>query len=234
MKSEERGGAVILGGDFLGLGIIRCLSECGIPCFLVDDEVGIARFSRYTGRRAANHRLLDQSCFTDYLITLAKQYDLEGWVLYPTKDEMVKYISLDRERLATWYRIPFPSWDVISNFYHKENAYRIAARIGIPIPRMYEHTMLSDLLASELCYPIVLKPTTKEEYYTKTKKKAVLVRNEDELVREYTQMSSIIDPSRIVVQEMIEGGPRNLYSYAAFFGGPASTQWISAMQLPTP
>ena len=46
MNEKPEAGAVILGGDFLGLGIIRCLSEHQIPCFLVDYEFSISRFSR--------------------------------------------------------------------------------------------------------------------------------------------------------------------------------------------
>ena len=41
-------------------------------------------------------------------------------------------------------------------------------------------------------------------------------------------MSSLIDPSEIIIQEMIEGGPKNLYSYACFFGGEKSIGSICA------
>jgi D-aspartate ligase len=40
-------GAVVLGGDYQGLGIVRSLGRHGIPTLIVDDERSIARASRY-------------------------------------------------------------------------------------------------------------------------------------------------------------------------------------------
>ena len=203
MYEKPETGAVILGGDFLGLGIIRCLSEHQIPCFLVDYEFSISRFSRYVKGQTADPRLLERGYFTDYLIGVAIRYNLKGWVLYPTTDEMIKLISMDRQRLDQWYRIPVPSWDVVQQFYYKENAYRIAESVSISIPTMYNHAGLDDLLNCDVTYPLVLKPSSKEDYYAKTKRKAVRVDDRDQLIEEYTNMTALIDPSRIVVQEMI-------------------------------
>ena len=231
MNEKPEAGAVILGGDFLGLGIIRCLSERQIRCFLVDYEFSISRFSRYVNGKTADRRLLERGYFTEYLIGLANKYKLKDWVLYPTTDEMIKLISMDRQRLAQWYRVPVPSWDVVKKFYYKENAYRIADSVSISIPKMYNHTCLDDLLNCSVTYPLVLKPTNKEDYYAKTKRKAVRVDDRDELIEEYTNMTELIDPSRIVVQEMVEGGPRNLYSYVTFFDGEQSLGGMTARRL---
>ena len=43
-----RVGAVVCGGDYQGLGIVRSLGRRGIPVCVIDDERSIARFSRYT------------------------------------------------------------------------------------------------------------------------------------------------------------------------------------------
>ena len=111
---------------------------------------------------------------------------------------------------------------MVKQFYYKENAYRIADSVSISIPKMYNHAGLDDLLNCDVTYPLVLKPSSKEDYYAKTKRKAVRVDDRDELIEEYTNMTELIDPSRIVVQEMVVGGPRNLYSYVTFFDGQQS------------
>ncbi len=41
-------GAVVIGGDYQGLGIVRSLGRKGVPVGVIDDEISIARFSRYT------------------------------------------------------------------------------------------------------------------------------------------------------------------------------------------
>ena len=44
-------GAVILGNEYQGLGLLRQLRSSGIQCILVDqDKFGVARFSKYQCR----------------------------------------------------------------------------------------------------------------------------------------------------------------------------------------
>ena len=40
-------GAIVIGGDYQGLGIARSLGRRGIPVCVIDDETSIARASRY-------------------------------------------------------------------------------------------------------------------------------------------------------------------------------------------
>jgi D-aspartate ligase len=47
-RSDGRIGAVVIGGDYQGLGIVRSLGRRGVPVGVLDDERSIARFSRYT------------------------------------------------------------------------------------------------------------------------------------------------------------------------------------------
>ena len=51
-------GAVVVGGDYQGLGIVRSLGRRGVPVCIVDDEISISRFSRYSTHfvRLANLR----------------------------------------------------------------------------------------------------------------------------------------------------------------------------------
>ena len=43
-------GAVVIGGDYQGLGIVRSLGRQGVPVCVVDDEHSISRYSRYCKR----------------------------------------------------------------------------------------------------------------------------------------------------------------------------------------
>ena len=46
--SKRSFGAVVVGGDYQGLGIVRSLGRQQIPVCVIDDEKSITRFSRYT------------------------------------------------------------------------------------------------------------------------------------------------------------------------------------------
>ena len=124
--------------------------------------------------------------------------------------------------------MPVPGWEITQKFFDKSNAYRIADENGIPIPRMYTASSLDELLAQDLVFPLVLKPTFKENYYEKTHKKAILVENRDELIAEFNAMIALIPASQIVIQEMLTGGPRNLYSFVTVFDGERAVAGMSA------
>ncbi len=44
-------GAIVVGGDYQGLGIVRSLGRRGIDVLVLDDERSIGRRSRYARRR---------------------------------------------------------------------------------------------------------------------------------------------------------------------------------------
>jgi len=224
-------GAVVIGGDFQGLGVIRSLAEMEVPVFLVEHEKCIGRYSRYVKRSAKNYSLLTEESFADYLISLAKKESLKDWVLFPNNDECVKLLSLYREPLSEWYRIPVPDWTVTEKFYYKKNSYEFAKKNNIPIPTSYSGSNVEEYIKQDLNYPVILKPTCKEIYYPDAKKKAVRADNDEMFKNEFEKMLKFIEPSEIVVQEMIEGGPENLYSFATLFDGENVLAGISANRL---
>lgn len=223
-------GVVIIGSDFQALGAIRSLAEKNIPVFLLEYELGISRFSRYVNRRT-NHFSLEPEKFSDQLVEIAKKENLKGWMLFPNDDKVVKLISMARERLKEWYQIPVPQWETVQKFYFKDNANKIADELSIPIPKVYQSENLDELLKMDLNFPLVLKPTFKEEYYPITKKKGIRVDNRQELIKEYGEMASIIDHKSIIIQDMILGGTKNLYSFVSFFDGKKVVAGLSAQRL---
>ena len=96
---------------------------------------------------------------------------------------------------------------------------------------MYRSDSIDDLLTQELVYPLVLKPTFKKDYYDKTNDKAVLIKDQSELIRQYEAMNRLIPSSQILVQEFLRGGPQNLYSFAAIFDGQDIVAGMSAIRL---
>src|SRR5208283_1141590 len=44
---QPPGGAVVVGGDYQGLGIVRSLGRHKIPVCIIDDEYSIYRYSKY-------------------------------------------------------------------------------------------------------------------------------------------------------------------------------------------
>src|SRR5580704_9437340 len=76
-------GAVVIGGDYQGLGIVRSLGRHGVPVCVLDDERSIARFSRHTTINVRVPDLRDEDAAVKALLELGEALDLKGWVLYP-------------------------------------------------------------------------------------------------------------------------------------------------------
>src|ERR1700688_1240208 len=92
-------GAVVVGGDFHGLAIARSLGRRGVPVCIVDDEYSIGRFSKYATLAVRAPTLRKENETVDFLIDMGRRLKLKGWVLFPTRDELVVAFSRHRPAL---------------------------------------------------------------------------------------------------------------------------------------
>jgi len=213
----NRIGVVITGGDFQGLGVLRTLAEKNIPIIVLDSEHCISKYSRFKKKYIKSPHPSESETYLNFLVNLAKREKIQGWVIFPNSDEAVYVLSKYKDVLKEFYRIPTPNWEVTQNVYNKEKTYQIAEKYGIPIPRTYYPESLSELLELNLQFPVVIKPSIRSHFYNKTQIKAFRINSKDELIKTYEWVCSIIDPSEVLVQDFIPGGPKNLYSFCPFF-----------------
>lgn len=209
-------GAVVIGGDYLGLGIVRSLGRHGVPVCVIDDERNIARWSRYTTHRVRVGDLRDPERTVEALIETGRRLELDGWVLYPTRDDTVAALSRHRDELATIYRVPIPEWDVVRWAWDKANTYELAARVGVPHPQTWYPETESDLDQIDSEPPYALKPNVKERFFYATGAKAWRADTRAELVSLFRQATSVAGPGSIMVQELIPGGGELQVAYNAY------------------
>jgi D-aspartate ligase len=215
---HKTAGAVVLGGDYQGLGIVRSLGRHGIPTCIVDDEHSISRYSRHAGRFVHFPNLKDERHTVDRLLSLGRRLGLEGWLIYPTRDELVAAISRHREELSEVFRVPTADWESVRWAWDKRNTYKLAAELDIPIPATWYPTSLADLEALEgINPPFAVKPAIKEHFIYATRVKAWCANSHAELRALFQKAFGIVGPGEVMVQEVIPGGGSQQYSYCAFF-----------------
>ena len=214
---NKKVGAVIIGGDFQGLGILRSLARQNIPIYLLDKELCIGRFSRYPKKFMRCPSVRQEVRFLNFLKDLARKENIESWIIYPNDDETVYFLAKYKKQLQAYYRIPTPPWDVVKFAYEKKLTYQLAEESGIAIPKTFYPSNLEELGQLELEFPVIIKPSIKEPFYSRTRKKAVRIDNRQELVREFEKALSIIDGSKISIQELIPGGPSYLFSVGSLY-----------------
>jgi D-aspartate ligase len=210
-------GAVVIGGDYQGLAIARSLGRRGIPVCVVDDEVSIARASRFSTHAVRVGSLRDEQDTLDALELADRRFGLEGWVLFPTRDETVAALSRNRETLSSRFRVPTPSWSTIRGAWDKRETYRIASEASVPTPRMWLLHGEEELDAIEMSGPLVIKPAIKERFFYATRAKAWRADTPKELRDAFRRAASLIGPREVIVQEMIPGGGTEQFSYCCLF-----------------
>jgi predicted ATP-grasp superfamily ATP-dependent carboligase len=210
-------GAVVIGGDYQGLAVVRSMGQRGVPVFVVDDERSIARFSRYVTCSLRVPDLRSEEATMHALLRSAQRFGLEGWVIFPTRDENVAAIARNRETLTERFRVPTPAWDVVRWAWDKRNTYRLAASLEIAHPRTWYSDTPIELDRIDADPPFVIKPAVKSRFLQATKAKAWRADSHEELRVLTERAGRIAGPEGFVIQELIPGDGRNQFAYCSFF-----------------
>ena len=221
-------GAVVVGGGCQGLGIARSLGRHGIPVCVVDDEISVARASRFVHDAIRVRDLRTEQALLDALALVHRRLCRSGWVLYPTREENVVGIAANRDLLRREFRVPTPGLASIRHAWDKREVYALAEGLSIPVPRTWFPQSEEDLSAIEVDDPVVLKPAIKEHFFYATRAKAWRADTTAELLAAFRRATEIMPASEVIVQEMIPGGGEHQYAYCAFFrdGCPVASMTV--------
>jgi len=214
---KQPAGAIVVGGDYQGLGIVRSLGRRKVPVCVIDDEHSIARFSRYATHTVAVPSLRQEMETVDAVMQIGRRLGLEGWVLYPTRDETVAAFARHHAALAGMFRVPTPHWDTIQWAWDKRNTYRLADELGIPTPRTWYPNCVEDLDQIDAAPPFTVKPAIKEHFFYATKAKAWRANTRAELRELFERAAAHVGPGEVMIQDLIPGDSHQQFAYCAFF-----------------
>lgn len=221
-------GAIVLGGDYQGLGVVKSLGRHGVPTLVLDDEHSVARYSRYATHHLRVPDLRGEDAIMAALQHALASFDVGGWVLFPTRDEMVATLSRRREQLSASFTVPTPPWEIVEWIWDKRKTYERAAALGIPVPRTWcpsDPAELDDLAAH---LPLALKPAIKERFIYETRAKAWRADTPSELRRRFEDGLRVVQPGELMVQELIPGGGRQQLAFCAYFKDGAAIGRMTA------
>ena len=210
-------GAIVIGGDYQGLGIVRSLGRRGVPVCIIDDERSIGCFSRYTTHAVRVDNLRDEQKTIAALMDVGRRLNLDGWVLYPTRDETVAALSLHRDALSKRFRVPTCDWTIVKWAWDKRHTYHLAQELGIPIPKTWLPRNIKEVRRIDAEFPVIIKPAIKEHFLYATKAKAWRADSREELVNRYREAATFVPDGELMIQDLIPGGSEQQYGYGAFF-----------------
>jgi predicted ATP-grasp superfamily ATP-dependent carboligase len=93
-------GALVLGSNYRGLGVVRSLGRIGVTVWLVrSDQHRIAERPRYAARVLPWRTGRDEAKVA-HLLELAARHGLDRWTLIPTDDETAALLARNLEALG--------------------------------------------------------------------------------------------------------------------------------------
>ena len=217
-------GALIVGGDHGSLGVARSLGRRGVPVWFLTDDKIIAKFSSYTA-----HALYwagpEAPGAADFLVAIANQYGLKGWVLFPAGDREVKLVAQNHAALSRVFRLITPPWETTQIAADKHLMSERAASLDIGYPRSYRPRNRAEVEALDCRFPLILKPSIKEGVNRLTQAKAWPVADHLKLLEKYDAAVNLVGADHIVLQELIPGDGVTQFSYCGVWqnGAPVAS-----------
>src|SRR6185369_4349958 len=111
MPSVKNVGALVIGGDYRALGVVRSLGRHGIPVWVLTNEHFLATASRYTKKilRWPHAEQEQLNC----LLELCQRYKLDSWMIFPSDDEAAAFLSRRHAELSSHFQMTTPPWDCL-------------------------------------------------------------------------------------------------------------------------
>lgn len=143
------------------LAAVRALGKMGLAVAVGEStRIATAAFSRYCTRAIVYPSpLFTPSEFTAFLLRELSSRPYR--MLIPMEDETLEQICLHRDAFSRLTHVPVVTHDKLALMRRKDQVLRMAQGLGIPIPRTWTLTDLSELdrVKDRVTYPAVIKPT---------------------------------------------------------------------------
>jgi predicted ATP-grasp superfamily ATP-dependent carboligase len=207
-------GALVIGGDYRALGVVRSLGRQGIPVWVLQGGDTLAGYSRFARRRL---RWPDASEAeqTNFLLRVAEAHGLDGWVLFPTTEEGAWLVSCNHRELSARFRLTTSPWCRYVIAADKRLAYARAESLGIDVPRTWYVESRAEVAALDLPFPVILKPALRITHNRFTDEKAWRFEDRQKLLAGYEEACTLLPAPYVMIQEVIDGGGENQLAFAA-------------------
>lgn len=208
-------GALVMGADYRALGVARSLGRRGIPVWLIKQGGHlVAAASRYVRRRVPWPEA-DDSGRIEFLLELAAEHRLKGWMLIPTDDYAVSLVALHHRELSEQYLLTVPPWEKLRWACDKRLLHQLAQRVGIPQPWTAWPSHREELAAIDCPFPVILKPAVRLKPNSLAVPKAWPAEDRESLLARYDEASALVSAENLMLQEIVPGGGEAQFSYAA-------------------
>lgn len=207
--------AIVFHGNDNALSIVRGLGRRAIPVYVLNEPISDVQYSRYARRLPISTELPFQQAAIEFL-TGSESDVYAGAVLLAASDDALQAIAQHRGELEHKFRLDLSNPVAQQQMLDKLATYHIADAAGVPTPRYWQATSLTDLDAcrDELVFPLIVKPVLSHLFQRKFKTKFIVVETFDELLQAYEVVREA--QIEVLLVEMIPGPDSALCSYYTY------------------
>jgi D-aspartate ligase len=210
-------GAIVMGGDYRGLALVRSLGRHKIPVWVINQaDQRLAGASRYASRTLFYRDWEDEGGLS-FLLELGRKHDLKGWLLFPTSDESVRLLALHHDQLSELYEMTVPPWQTLRWAVDKRLMHQLADQLGVDHAKTYYPCCVDEIASLKLSFPVIVKPTRRDKFNPLTAAKAWRADDLQTLISRYQEACQLLPPQMLMIQEIIPGRGETQFSYAALW-----------------
>lgn len=219
---------IIFGGHIQALGLARQAKKEGLSVrLIIKDSWSVTRFSNSVDAVSICKN-------EDSISSLLESIDVHNTLLFPTSDEYVEYLSKNYDKLSSTSCLGIPNSYCVNIFTDKRKTYQFCEENHIPHPKSYYPNSIDEInsLSAIIDYPIVVKPSIMYSFHKLLGKKAFLCNSPEELINRCIQIESKGYPiNKLVIQEYLYGGAKNLFSFGVYAKDGNTKAWIQANRI---
>lgn len=218
-------GAIIIEGHIQGLSNVRALGEQGIDVYVFDVCNCLARYSKYC-KKFFKCPSFSSEEFIDYLLSIGKKENLDGWVLIPSNDHIVENLSKNKERLRPFFKTIVPDIQLLDKIINKKNLLEIAQENNVPIPKTCSQSNASE--AQLFDFPVLIRGAKGLSFYKSIHAKAIQCDNIDDFDTKYREIIEKFPKDGIIIQELIPNSlDHKVLSFTCFAdNGTIKSYWM--------
>ncbi len=146
----------------------------------------------------------------------------------PTNDLVVGVLGENKIALSKYFKVSTVDFDILHFFFNKRLTYKLALDMNISIPKTWMVNSWNEIEESDITYPCIIKPAVMHTFYSKTKKKVFICKNNAELKNNYQKALTLIPKEEVIIQDIIPGNSEHQYSVCFMFDGERPLVTLSA------
>ena len=207
-----------------GLGVMRSLGRLGVPVHgLAHRSTSIPNASRFCagvveagedGRPTG-----DPDRIVEQLLRGGERLG-PGTILLAGTDEWATFIAANAGRLSPSFRFPHTPLPVVEALASKEGLARLAARQGMPTPRVAVPLDGTDAarLAASMTYPVLVKPVRSRPDVTYKG----IAHDAAGLLQHYAALAECSGEPNVLFQEYVPGRDQDVWIFNGYFDSSSS------------